>query len=230
MNQYQQTYPQRSRSTSGCGKIAMIGGGCVVIMVIAFIGLLVAGGLLWDRGSEAGGNFVSNWISDRYGSDISDRADAIDDVTANLPEARDFDNQEDYLNFLESYNREFARAMQETADLLSRPQLQNDAWLDDVARQIAIVRQLESEARSVTPPAELQPAHDHWVDGMSEYRSAVDSAASALDNLSPSQLMESITSLNNATQSYIQMGRTLDDMGLLEDLQTMEQLREIDQD
>lgn len=225
---YQQRYsePYRQKSSSGCGKFALIGGGCLVVLLIGFVGMLIAGGLLWDRGTEAGGNFVSNWVSEQIGTDISDRADAVDNVSSELPDAREFDNREDYLSFLDSYNKEFVASMERVAELVSSPQLQDDQWADDVAQEIALIRHLEEEARDVTPPEDLQPAHDHWLTGMSEYRRAVDTTASALDNASISELGEGIGALSSATQSYAQMARSLDDMGVLDDLETIEDLNE----
>ncbi len=218
---------QRRQSGGGCGKIALYGGGCIVILMLGFVGIIVAGSLFWDRGTEAGGNFVAGWVTDRFGTDISDRAESIEHVTSDLPEARQFDDRDSYLEFLESYHREFASAMERVAALVQRPQLQDDDWADDLAHEIAVIRHLESEARDVTPPEEFQQAHDHWVQGMGEYRQAIDSTASAIDNLSPTQLGEAVGSLSRATQSYISMAESLDEMGALDDLKTIEELRNI---
>lgn len=228
MNQYQYGRQNRQRSGGGCGKIALIGGGCLLVVILGFVGLLIVGGFFWDRGTEAGGNLVSDWVSDQIGTDIEDRANAIDDVTADLPEAREFDDRDSYLEFLDSYNREFVASMERIARLVQNPQLRNDAWADDVAREIALIRHLEDEARDVTPPEEFSEAHQHWVTGMDEYRKAIDSTASALDNVSPNQLADAISSLNSATQSYISMAESLDEMGALEDMETIEELRNLE--
>jgi hypothetical protein len=188
--------------------------------------MLVAGGLFWDRGTEAGGNFVSNWVSEQIGTDISDRADAVQDVTVNLPDARDFDNNDAYIEFMKSYHQEFAASMQRVGDLVSDPRMRDDDWTDRLAGEIAVIRHLEQEATQVSPPPDMQEAHDHWVTGMGEYRRAVDTTASALDNASLSDLAEGIGALSSATQSYIQMGQILDDMGVLEDSETIQNLRE----
>jgi hypothetical protein len=226
MNQYQYSQPYRKKSNSGCGRVAVIGGGCVVVLLLGFVGILVTGGLLWDRGTEAGGNFVSNWVSEQIGTDISARADAVAHVSADLPDARVFHEREEYLAFLDSYNREFARSMERVANLVSSPQLQNDEWANEVATEIALIRHIENEARHATPPEELSPAHEHWVSGMEDYRRAIDTAASALDNASISELGEGIGALSSATQSYIQMARELEDLGVIEDLHTIEELKD----
>jgi hypothetical protein len=227
MNQY--GYQQRrQQSGGGCGRIALFGGGCVLLLILGFVGIIVAAGLFWDRGTEAGGNLVSNWVTDQFGTDLSDRADAIEDVTADLPEARDFDDRDSYLEFLDSYNREFVAAMERVADLVRRPQLQDDDWQDSLAREIALIRHMESEASNITPPEDFQQAHEHWTTGMSEYRQAIDSTANAMDNVSPTQLGEAVGSLSMAVQSYISMAESLDQMGAMDDLQTIEELRNIE--
>jgi hypothetical protein len=227
MNQYQ--YGQRrQQSGGGCGRLALYGGGCIVVVIVGFVGLIVAGSLFWDRGVDAGSNLVSNWASEQFGTDLSDRADAVEDATSNLPEARSFENREDYLHFLDEYNREFVASMERVAELVRRPQLQDDGWQDNLAREIAVVRHLEDEAHEVAAPEGFEQAHQHWVSGMGEYRRAIDSTASAMDNLSPSQLAEAVGSLSTATQSYIQMAESLDEMGALDDLQTIEELRDIE--
>jgi hypothetical protein len=207
----------------------MFGGGCVVIVFLGFIGLLVAGGLFWDRGTEAGTNFASNWVAEQFGSDISDRADAVTEVSSDLPEAREFNDRDSYLEFLDSYHREFATTMESVAELLRNPQIQNEEWQDDMAQQIAVIRHLDAEAREVTPPPDLEDAHDNWVNGMGEYRRAVDTTASAVDNVSPSQLVEAIGALNSATQFYVETARSLDDIGALDELETLENLQEIEE-
>jgi hypothetical protein len=229
MYQNQFSTRRQQRSASGCGRIAMFGGGCIVILLLGFVGLIVAGGFLWDRGTEAGGNFVSNWLSDQIATDISERVDAVEHVHSDLPEPRHFDNRDEYLHFLESYNREFAGAMERVAELVRRPELRDDDWADHVAREIALVRQLESNAREANPPAELETAHGHWTHGMGEYRRAIDATANAVDNLSISEFGEAVGALSAATQSYLAMAQSLDDMGALEDLQTIEELRQIEQ-
>jgi hypothetical protein len=229
MYQNQFSPRRQQRSTSGCGNVAVFGGGCVVILLLGFVGLLVAGGLLWDRGTEAGGNFVSSWLSDQIATDISERVDAVELAESDLPEPRNFEHRDEYLKFLENYNREFASAMERVADLVRRPDLQDDEWADQVAREIAVVRQLESRAREANPPTGLETAHDHWTHGMGEYRRAIDSTASAVDNLSLSEFGEGVGALSTATQSYIAMAQSLDDMGALDDLQIIEDLRQIEQ-
>ncbi|TVR68728.1 MAG: hypothetical protein EA415_15715 [Sphaerobacteraceae bacterium] len=227
MNQRTYHQTQSRQSGGGCGRIAMIGGGCVAFVVVGFVVLIVAGSLFWDRGTEAGGNFVSSWLTDQFGTDISDRAASVDDFAEDLSEPQAFGDRESYLHFLEEYNREFAATMGRVADLVRRPQLQDDDWQDKLAREIAMVRHLEQEAGNATPPEEFETAHERWTTGMTEYRQAIDSTASALDSLSPSQLGEAVGSLSSATQSYIQMGEALDELGALEDLETIEKLRDL---
>lgn len=229
MNQHQYRQTQSRQSGGGCGRIALIGGGCAVFVVVGFIVLIVAGSLFWDRGTEAGGNFVSSWVSDQLGTDISQRVDAVDDLTSDLPEARDFDNRNDYLHFLDRHNAEFAAAMQRVADLVRRPQLQDDEWQDDLAREIALVRHLEQEAQRATPPEDFETAHQQWTTGMTEYRQAIDSTADAMDNLSPTQLGEAVGSMSSAIQTYIQMAESLDELGALDDLESLEELRNLQQ-
>lgn len=229
MNQHQYRGPQRGQSGGGCGRIALIGGGCLAVVVVGFVVLIVAGSLFWDRGTEAGGNFVSSWISDQIGTDISQRADAVDDMTSDLPEARDFESRDDYLRFLDQYNYEFAAAMQRVADFVRNPQLQDDEWQDELAREIALVRHLEQEAHQATPPEEFATAHQQWTTGMTEYRQAIDSAADAMDNVSPTQLGEAIGLMSSAIQNYIQMAESLDELGALDDLESIEELRNLQQ-
>jgi hypothetical protein len=226
MNQYQYSQPYRKKSNSGCGRVAIFGGGCVVVLLLGFVGLLVAGGLLWDRGTEAGGNVVSNWVSEQIGTDISDRVDAVEGIDLALPEAREFDDSESYMDFLESYHKEFAASMQRVGELVSDPKMRDDEWSGQLAQEIALIRYLEEEAHQVTPPADMNEAHGHWTEGMGEYRRAMDKTASALDNASLSDLAEGIGALSSATRSYVQMGQILDDMGVLEDRETIRKLQE----
>jgi hypothetical protein len=205
----------------------MVGGGCVAFVVVGFVVLIIAGSLFWDRGTEAGGNFVSSWLTDQFGTDISQRVDAVDGVTADLPEAGHIEDRDSYLHFLDEYNREFVAAMERVAELVRRPQLQDDTWQDNLAAEIALVRHMEQEAQQVTPPEEFETAHQQWTSAMSEYRQAVDSTADAMDNISPTQLGEAVGSLSSAIQTYIEMGRTLDELGALDDLQTIEELRDL---
>jgi hypothetical protein len=226
MDRYQYSQPYRQKSNSGCGKVAMVGGGCIVVLLLGFVGLLVTGGLLWDRGTEAGGNVVSNWVSQQIGTDISDRADAVEDLAFSLPEAREFDDSESYMDFLKSYHQEFAASMQRVGELVSDPQMRDEDWSSQLAQEIALIRHLEEEAQQVSPPPDMQEAHGHWIEGMGEYRRAVDKTASALDNASLSDLAEGVGALSSATRSYIQMGQILDDMGVLDDQETIRKLRE----
>ena len=222
-------YPQnQQRSGGGCGRLALIGGGCIVVVILGFVAVIVAGSLFWDRGVEMGENAVSSWVSDQFGTDISERAESVDEVSSDLPEARSFEDRDSYMEFLDSYHREFAASMERVGELVQNPQLRDEAWQDELAQEIAVIRHLEEEARSVEPPADFQEAHDHWVTGMGEYRQATDSAASAMDDLSPARFAEAIGSLSMATRSYIQMAENLDQMGALDDLREMEELREMD--
>ncbi len=208
----------------------MIGGGCVLVLILGFVGLLVAGGLLWDRGVDAGGNIVSNWVEDQIGTDISDRDDAEPTLSADLPEPRAFETRDEYLQFLDAYTREFGLTMENIAELLANPQLRDDDWQSEMAREIAAIRQVEEQARSAQPPDAFNDAHEQWSNGMGEYRRAVDSTANALDSASPSGLVDAIDALNNATRSFIEMGRMLEDIGALDELQQLEDLDEIEQD
>ena len=222
-------YPQhQQRSGGGCGRLALIGGGCIVVLILGFVGIIVAGSLFWDRGVEMGENAVSSWVSDQFGTDISDRAESVDEVSADLPEARSFQDRDSYLEFLDSYHREFAASMERVGELVQNPQLRDEAWQDELAQEIAVIRHLEDEAQGVEPPAEFEEAHQHWVNGMGEYRQATDSAASAMDDLSPTRFAEAIGSLSMATRSYIQMAENLNETGALDDLREMEELREMD--
>lgn len=224
-------YPQNEqRSGGGCGRLVLIGGGCIVVLILGFVGFIVAASLFWDRGVELGGNVVSDWATDQFGTDVSERAESVDEVGADLPEARSFEDRDSYLEFLDSYHREFAASMERVGELVQNPQLRDDEWQDDLAQEIAVIRHLEEEAQSVEPPADFQEAHDHWVTGMSEYRKATDSAAGAMDELSPARFAEAIGSLGMATESYVQMAENLDEMGALDDLREMEELREMDID
>ncbi len=230
MNQSSYYQQSQRQSGGGCGRIALYGGGCLVVVLIGFVGIIVAGSLFWDRGVDAGGNLVSNWVSDQFGTDIGERADSADEVTADLPDARSFGDGDSYLEFLDAYHREFAASMERVAELVQNPQLRNDDWQDDLAREIAVIRHLEDEARDVDPPEDFQDAHEHWVTGMGEYRQAIDSTASAMDELSPTQFAEAIGSLTMATRSYIHMAENLEQMGALDELREMEELREMDLD
>jgi hypothetical protein len=229
MNQRQYRQPRSRQSSGGCGRIAMIGGGCVAFVVVGFIVLIVAGSLFWDRGTEAGGNFASSWVSERFGTDISQRADSVEDLAADLPEARQFNSREEYLHFLDSYNAEFAAAMQRVADLVRSPQFQNDDWQDQLANEIALVRHMEQEVQQAAPPEEFETAHQQWTTGMSEYRQAIDSTADALDNLSSTQLGEAVGSMSSAIQTYIEMAESLDELGALDELESLEELRNLQQ-
>lgn len=221
--------PRSAPGSGGCSRYLLIGGGCLAVLIIGLIGAFVVGGLLWDRGSEAGANWASDWVSDRFGTDISERADLAEETIEDLPEPENFNGTDGYVEFLKSHNREFANAMDELGRLLSRPQLNDDQWSDDVAEQIAVIRQLESQAQQAAPPDGMEETHQHWLEGMGEFRRATDMTARAMDDFSPSGLGDAVDAMNNATHSYVAMAETLRDQGVLDDLEPIEDLETVDQ-
>lgn len=174
--------------------------------------MILAAGLFWDRATVAGLNWATDWVVDRASSDISDRVADAEDSMSHLPEPRQFDSRAEYLDALNAYNREFLTAMGRISALLSNPRLQDDDWSEDVAEQIAVIRHLESRAEAMGPPNDTREVHEHWVSSVREYRRAMDSTASALDNLSPTELVEAIASMERATESYESMRRSLDEL------------------
>jgi hypothetical protein len=194
----------RESSGSGCGRIALFGAGCLVISIVSVIALVVAASVFWERGSEP----VVGWALDRAiggSSDVSSRVDNIDVAVFEIPAARDFDNRDDYLSHVDQYNREIGQAIEQISRLLSSPQLQDEQWNDDLARELARIRNVRDQARQIDPPDDLQHVHQHWADGIDGVGSAFDSVAEALDDLSPSKLVEAVSSLESASRSYAEM-------------------------
>lgn len=219
----------RSTSGGGCSRFLLIGGGCLAVIVVGLICVVVGGGFLWDRSTEEGGNWASEWLSEQIGTDISDRAEEADQITGSLPEPASFDSEDEYLEFLRAHNREAVAAVEEIGRLLSNPRPNNDQWKDDVAQQVSVIRQLEEQVRQATPPGHLQDAHNHWVTGMEEFRRASDSTVDALDNFSPGSLGDALDAMNNAAQSYARMAETLREQGVVDQIETIDGLTPVEQ-
>lgn len=216
-------------SGRGCSRFLLIGGGCLLLLILGLVGTVIAGGMIWDRTTDAGGAWASNWISDRLGSDISERADEAQQVSDSLPEPRTFNDEDAYVDFLRSHNQEAVAAVEELGRLLSSPRLNDDQWADDVAGQVAVIRQLEEQARQATPPEHLQDAHEHWVTGMQELRRASDSAATALDEFNLGAIGEALDSMNHAASSYASMAENLREQGVVDEIETVDELPPVEQ-
>ena len=204
--------PQTSRqSSSGCGRLALVGAGCIVILIVGLVGFVVAANILWDRGSEP----AVRWAFERAiggSSDVSSRVEDADVSEFDIPDARSFDNRDEYIQAAEDYHREIGRAIEEIGRLLSDPDFQGDQWNDDLAQQLARIRHVRDQARDVEPPSELESVHEHWVNGVDGVTEAMNSVAEGLDDLSPSKLVEAFESLDQASRSYRSMTEALQEM------------------
>jgi hypothetical protein len=203
--QYYSPQPPPQQSSSGCGRLFLIFGGCLAVFVIGAVGLILAAGIFWDRGSEAGRDWAIGWIIDRSTSDVADPIPDARPATSDVTLTRRIETRQEYLDTLEMYNRQFADAMEGAGRLLSNPQLNDEQWKSDVAAQIAQIRRIEGEARAIDPPEEMAQVHEHWVDSLSEFNRAMDSLADGLDTLNPAQLFVAIDAMERATRSYESM-------------------------
>ncbi|MFW6076045.1 MAG: hypothetical protein ACOC9Y_10650 [Chloroflexota bacterium] len=202
----------------------LIGGGCLLILIIGLVGTLIAGGVIWDRATDEGSDWASDLVSEQLGNDISDRADDTEQVPESLPEPRSFSDEDAYVDFLRSHNQEAVSAVEELGSLLSSPQLNDDQWSDDVAGQIAVIRQVEERARQASPPDQLQSAHEDWTTAMQEFRRASDSTATALDEFDIGAIGEALDSMNRAARSYASMADSLREQGIVEDIESVDGL------
>jgi hypothetical protein len=210
-DQYQYRPQSQTQSGGGCGRVLILAGGCLVVVLIASVAVILAAGLIWDRGSEAGINWATNWAVDRASSDIGDRIGDDGEASDGDREPRQIDDRDEYLDALETYNQEFLTAMEEIARLLSNPHLQDDDWSEAVAGQIREIRRIEADARAISPPPGMDQVHDAWVESLGESRRAMDLAAGALDELSPTRLVEALEAMDQATRSYESMVDSLNE-------------------
>jgi hypothetical protein len=92
-----------------------------------------------------------------------------------------FSPERHYLSSMFNHARRTLDTLGELRALTSEPDLNSEAWINDVENQVSTLRGLLNEARAITPPPRFEGVHNSYLDMMDQLEIVVEAYEQAIE-------------------------------------------------